>query len=159
MRRAVWCVLAACQGELETPLDAPPLDRPYFDCRVQPVLTQYCAALACHGDAARYFHVFARNRLRVDRAETARNAFLRPAERDHNFAGTLAMVDAEDPERSLLLRKPLEPAAGGFFHGGATLYGEGNVFATTDDPDYQQLARWIAGAKETATCIEPGSDL
>lgn len=156
---AAAVLAAACQKDLDAPLDPAELDRPFFDCRVQPVLAQYCAALACHGDPGRYFKVFARNRLRLEGGEAERNAFMRPAERDHNYNAARAFVDPAAPERSLLLRKPLDEAAGGAFHVGATLYGGGDVFAATTDPDYQVLARWIAGATEVPTCQEPGSNL
>lgn len=156
---ALGALAAACQKDLDAPLPPAAVDRPFFDCRVQPVLTQYCGALACHGAAGRYFKVFARNRLRLEGDETQRNAFLRPAERDHNFNAARAFVDPADPPRSLLLQKPLEQAAGGAFHVGATLYRGGDVFATADDPDYQVLAQWAAGATEDPTCQEPGSNL
>ena len=163
MRRAARLGLllaaAACQKDLDAPLDPIELDRPFFDCRVQPVLTKSCAALACHGDLGRYFKLFARNRLRIAGDETQRNVFMRPEERQHNYNAARAFVDRAEPERSLLLTKPLEQAAGGSFHVGATLYRAGNVFAGTDDPDYQVLAQWIAGATEAPTCQEPGSNL
>jgi hypothetical protein len=156
---AVAVAAPACQKDLDAPLDPAALDRPFFDCRVQPVLTRDCAALACHGAPGRFFKLFARNRLRLTGDESQRNAFLRPAERDHNFNAARAFVDLADPPRSLLLGKPLEQVAGGAFHVGATLYRGGNVYATPDDPDYQVLAQWIAGATEVPTCQEPGSNL
>jgi hypothetical protein len=156
---AALAALAACQKDLDAPLDPAELDRPFFDCRVQPVLTKSCAALACHGDANRYFKVFSRNRLRIAGDESQRNVFLRAEERQHNYNAARAFVDRADSPRSLLLSKPLDEAAGGSFHIGATLYKAGDVFATTDDPDYQVLAQWIAGATEAPTCQEPGSNL
>jgi hypothetical protein len=156
---ALALALAACQSDIDAPLDPIELDRPFFDCRVQPVLTKLCSALACHGDAKRYFKVFARNRLRITGDETQRNVFLRAEERQHNYNAARAFVDREAPARSLLLRKPLDEAAGGAFHIGATLYKSGDVFAAADDPDYQVLAQWIAGATEAPTCQEPGGNL
>jgi hypothetical protein len=150
---------AACQKDLDAPLEPAALDRPFFDCRVQPVLTKNCAALACHGAPGRYFKVFARNRLRLTGPESERNVFMRAEERAHNFNAARAFVDLEEPSRSLLLTKPLDQAAGGAFHVGATLFKAGDVFATTEDPDYQVLAQWIAGATEVPTCQEPGSNL
>jgi hypothetical protein len=151
--------LAACQKDLDAPLEPAELDRPFFDCRVQPVLTKYCAALACHGDSKRYFKLFARNRLRIAGDEPERNVFMRAEERQHNYDAARAFVDRAAPDRSLLLMKPLDEAAGGAFHVGANLYKAGDVFAGTDDPDYQVLAQWIAGATEAPTCQEPGSNL
>jgi hypothetical protein len=95
---------------------------------VQPVLTKYCSALACHGHAQRFFRVLARNRARLNDNETLRNAFMTAEERAHNYAAAIAVIDASDPDRSELLLKPLEESVGGRFHVGATLYGKGNVF-------------------------------
>lgn len=154
-------LLAGCTID-DPPLSAT-LDRPYFDCRVQPVLTKSCGALACHGASERYFRVFARNRARLGldtpADEMLRNTLLLPAERDHNFAAALALVDPSDVRRSELLQKPLAEAAGGWFHRGAELYRGGDVFASLDDPDYKVLAAWVAGAEEDPTCQEPGSSL
>ncbi len=159
IRLLIVVALCGCQ-KLDGPRAPVELDRVFFDCRVQPVLTMNCSALACHGDPKRYFHVFARNRLRIDPDETQRKAFMKVEERDYNFAAATAMVDLDRPDASLLLTKPLEPDAGGAFHVGATLFRGGNVFATTDDPDYQVLVQWINGATEDpTTCIEPGSNL
>ena len=148
----VLLLLAGCQKGLDDPKPLPALDEAYFRCRVQPVLTKSCAAFACHGDARRYFHVFARNRLRLQGTEKDRNAALGDAERSANFDAARGFVDGDD---SLLLRKPLEGAA---FHRGAEIFGGGNVFASRDDPDWKTLEAWTQGAKEDPTCVEPGSD-
>lgn len=156
---ALGALAAGCQKDLAAPIDPADLDRPFFDCRVQPVLTRDCSALACHGEPGRYFKLFARNRMRIAGDETQRNAFMSPEERSHNYNAARAFVDLADPQGSLLLGKPLEQAAGGAFHVGATLYKGGDVFADTEDPDYQVLAQWVAGATEVPTCQEPGSNL
>jgi hypothetical protein len=58
----------------------------------------------------------------------------------------------------MLLLKPLDVAAGGVYHGGATRYGQGDVFLTRDDADYAVLEQWVLGAVEADSgCIEPGS--
>jgi len=163
-RRAAYALalagfLASCQSDLTEPRALPELDRAFFDCRVQPVLTKYCSALACHGDERRFFTVFARNRLRLDADEAERNAFMQGGERAFNYESTRAFVTAGSPDDSLLTQKPLEQSAGGFFHRGATLFGGGDVFATRDDPDYRVLVDWIEGATEDPTCEEPGSNL
>lgn len=162
-RRAVFLIFAAlaglgCRGDLkdEQPLAA--LDEPYFRCRVQPVLTKSCGAFACHGDGRRYFKVFGRNRLRSAGTEEQRNAFMRPEEGSFNFDSARAMVDISQPDQSLLLLKPLNTKAGGYYHG-ALDYGASNVFINKDDPDYKTLVAWVGGAKEDPACVEPGSDL
>lgn len=153
-----FALIFGCQSDLTDPAPLPALDEPYFRCRVQPILTKSCGALACHGDAKRFFRVFGRNRLRSEGTEEQRNAFMRAEERAFNFNSARAMVDANDPDASLLLLKPLEQAAGGFYHG-ATLYGMADVYPNRDDPDHKTLTAWVNGAKEDPACIEPGSDL
>lgn len=150
-------LLIGCRGDLREAGPLPELDEAYFRCRVQPVLTKDCSAFGCHGDARRYFRVFARNRLRYGGTEEERNAFLRDSERAANFDSARAMVSATDPDSSLLLLKPLNQPAGGYYHG-ARLQGTTDVFETRDDPEFKILAAWVGGAKEDPACIEPGSD-
>ncbi len=153
-------LVAGCRGDLGDERGLVALDEPFFACRVQPVLTKSCATFACHGDARRFFTVFARNRLRFGGDETERNAFLREEERAFNFESARTMVDPDRPEESLLLRKPLEVAAGGYYHVGAVEpFGGGDVFVNTDDPEYRVLVDWVMGATGDPSCVEPGSDL
>ncbi len=158
-----WAVsCASCLGAPSQPLEPEPLDFATFRCRVQPVLTQNCGTFACHGDARRFFVLFGRNRLRLGGAETERNAPLSTEEIEHNYLAASAMIDPSDPERSPLLLKPLEPAAGGWFHVGATRFGGANVFESTDDRQYRVLRDWAMGLRDPSIddgCIEPGSDL
>ena len=56
------------------------------------------------------------------------------------------------------LVKPLDVNAGGRFHRGREIYGAGNVFLDRNDPDFVTLLSWMQGAKESPTCVEPGSD-
>lgn len=150
--------MTACQSNLDASAPLPGLDEAYFRCRVQPVLTKSCGAFACHGDAKRFFYFFSRDRLRLGGTEAERNAFMRDSERAFNFNAARAFVNAEEPENSLILRKPLEQSAGGYYHGAVPL-GASNVFPNKEDPDYKTLAEWVSGAKEDPACVEPGSDL
>lgn len=151
-------LLASCEPGLQEAAPLPALDEAYFRCRVQPILTKSCSMLACHGTPDRYYRVYARNRLRYGIAgEAERVAPLNAGERRHNFEATRAYVDIDAADESLLLKKPLEAAAGGFYHG-ATRLGKSNVFPSVDDADYAVLRDWIQGAKEMPECIEPGSD-
>ena len=152
MRALALVLLVGCQA-LDQPRPLPVLDDAYFRCRVQPILARSCAAFACHGDGLRYFRVFARNRLRRSGTEAERNAALTDPERAANFESARAMIDGD-----FLLRKPLAAEAGGYFHRGAEIFGQGNVFAGANDPDYRTLAAWVGGAREDPACIEPGSD-
>lgn len=155
---ALLLACGSCAGDLDAPQPLASLDEPYFRCRVQPILTKSCSMLACHGDAARFFHFYARNRLRLGGTERDRNSFLRDDERRFNFLAASAMVDTDRPGESLLLQKPLDVRAGGWFHEGAELYGGGDVFASTDDAEYRVLRMWAEGATEDPACVEPGSD-
>ena len=166
MRRATALTVFACLALpvscLDHLRDAQPLaelDEPFFRCRVQPVLTKNCAALLCHGDDRRFLRLYARNRLRLGGTEAERNALLRDSERAFNFASARGFVEPGSVEQSLLLQKPLEQNAGGFYHGGAVEYGRGDVFLDREDPDFRVLADWVQGATEDPTCVEPGSDL
>ncbi len=145
-----------CQSGLEDERPLPALDEPFFRCRVQPVLTKTCSTFACHGDARRYYNVFARNRLRAQGMEKDRNAPLSLLERASNFEAARAFVQDSDPRASWLLLKTLEQ--GGYFHRGARIFGGGNVFANREDPDFKVIEAWTLGTKEDAACIEPGSD-
>jgi hypothetical protein len=162
MRRALALALALCLvgcDDLAAPEPFGALDRPYFDCQVQPVLTKLCAGLACHGDAGRYYTLFTRNRLRYGVTEEERGSTLQPLERDYNFTSSLAYVDFRSPDESLLLMKPLDEAAGGYFHRGAEIFAGGDVFASRDDRELEKLAEWVRGATAEPDCIEPGSNL
>lgn len=151
--------LPSCLDDLDAAAPPPALDEPFFHCRVQPVLTKNCSAFLCHGDPQRYFRVYARNRLRLGGTEETRNGFLREEERAFNFASARAFVTLGQPNESLLLRKVLDPAAGGDYHGGAEEYGQGNVFESQDDSEFKTLVLWVQGQTEDPTCSEPGSEL
>ena len=157
--------LVGCQPEFNVPVAPPPLDRAYFRCHVQSVLTRSCSMFACHGadgtsgTNSRYFRVYARSRLRAAGiAEAMRNSTFTAAEYEANFTAAGDLVDVGAPDNSLLLLKPLDQSAGGFFHRGADLYGQGDVFLSKTDPDFVLLSAWVHGATEDPKCIEPGSD-
>jgi len=163
---AVGSALCACQPDFNVPVAGPKVDEPYFRCHVQPVLTKNCSMFACHGadgtngTGARYFQLYARSRLRpAALPEAMRNSTFTQAEYAANFAAAADMINLDSPDDSLLLRKPLDQSAGGYFHRGADLYGQGNVFLSRDDPDYVVLAAWVHGTTEVPQCIEPGSNL
>lgn len=156
---AALAAAAGCMAELDEEAPRASLDEAYFRCRVQPVLTKSCSAFLCHGDPERFFRVYARNRLRLGGTEATRNRALEGAERAFNFASALGFVDTADPASSLLLMKPLDQLGGGYYHGGATEFGQGDVFMSRTDPDFKILASWLNGEKEDPACVEPGSDL
>lgn len=148
----------ACQSGLDDARPSPELDVAYFRCRVQPVLAKSCGAFACHGDGRRFFHVFARNRMRAQGVENERNAALTQVELQANYDAARALVDPASPATSVLLMKPLDARAGGSFHRGGEIFGGGNVFLAREEADFKTLAAWTNGTKEDPTCVEPGSD-
>jgi LSD1 subclass zinc finger protein len=60
-----------------------------------------------------------------------------------NFGVVTKLINTADPESSRLLRKPLNPAAGGAGHTGGTYWSSRN------DPEYLALLQWIRSLSST----------
>ena len=148
---ALALALAGCAADADPPSPAPELDVAAFRCTVQPVLAARCAFAGCHASAQRPFRLYAVGRMRYaigwDRLEEPLTA----TELAANYEVARNFAVAPDP---LVLMKPLDTRAGGYFHRGADLYGDDDVFLTTDDAGYRAIADWIAGATAPATCTE-----
>jgi len=158
VRLLMLALVMGCVQGIDDDAAQPAVDEKYFECKVQPILTKSCSMFACHGDGARFFRLYARNRLRLGFPEAERNHRMSPEERAHNFAAARAFVDPEEPERSLLLMKPLDQKGGGYYHGGATEFGKGDVFPSRNEAEFKVLENWIKGEKGDPACIEPGSE-
>ena len=152
---ATGLVAAGCQ---DNPVDESELDEAYYRCRVQPVFDASCSMLECHGTEARPLRVFSRNRLRLDADPVQLNLPMSDEELDLNRESALGFVNTEDPDRSLLSRKPLDEDAGGYYHEGRELYLEGDVFADEEDADYQVLLAWVSGESEDPACNYAGQE-
>jgi hypothetical protein len=137
---------------LEAAALPPALDRDDFRCNVQPVLAARCAFPACHGSARRPLSLFAVGRMRLGVGWEQPKAPLTADELDANFRVATGFTTTAATGEPWLLAKPLDTAAGGYFHRGKELYGAGDVFASTADPGYQLLADWIAGATADPAC-------
>ena len=127
MRWLLFVLLTAPLGCAQFGLDAEvepsePLDERYFEVCVQPILTKSCAAFVCHGDGGRPYRLYAPNRLRLGRTERERaKPFRDPEDPEQdekgrrelrvNYVGSMAIVNREDPDESVLLRKPLDQLA------------------------------------------------
>ena len=123
-----------------------PFDFNYFTAFVQPLFVKKyggATCVQCHvpgANASGVFRILAPGpggRYTLDRSRT-------------NFVSVLAVIDRENPEKSKLLLKPLDPRAPeGAIHG---LIHDGGVFWNTQyDPDFQVVQNWLKGAKtETA---------
>lgn len=152
-------LLAGCEPGLSEPREKPSLDLAFFRCEVQPVLVGSCGQLACHGNQQRFFRVMGRNRFRPllgGNENRQRSTPLSEKEIQFNYDSALGYVDVDAPDDSYLLRKPLDQAGGGFYHGGATEFGKGDVFLARDDAAYETIRSWIAGAAADPACVEPG---
>lgn len=137
----VTCWLLAACGSEQAPLQVGVPDRARFDAEIYPLLLRDCGFNACHGSSERFFQVFGPGRARLppvmDPLQEAT-----PEEHAYSYDRARSMIDLVDPERSLLLRKPLATSAGGSGHEGADRLGR-NVYESKLDPGYVTLASWI----------------
>jgi mono/diheme cytochrome c family protein len=111
------------------------LDYEYFKTQVQPVfLTKrpgYTRCIVCHSQGGQVGFL-----QPLSPGATAWNE----EESRKNFERVSKMVTPGEPLKSLLLRHPLEPAAGGDeFHNG------GRQFTSQDDPQFKTIAAWVRG--------------
>lgn len=124
-------VLLAAQAK------TPALDFEFFKTQVQPVFLArrqgFTRCVVCHSDgAAAFLEPLSPGAAGWDDEQSRRN-----------FERVSKLVTPGEPMKSVLLRHPLEPAAGGDeFHNG------GRQFASQDDPQFRTLAAWVRG--ETA---------
>lgn len=110
------------------------------------MLARDCGFPACHGAPDRFFRVWAPNRTRLDPGTTALGAPVTPAELDATYDRARSMLaSASSPEASLLVRKPLDDAAGGSEHMGRDARGH-NVYASKDAPGWRAIAGWAGVA-------------
>jgi hypothetical protein len=115
---------------------------------VYPVLMRDCGFHTCHGADERAFRIYGPGRGRLTDDVRALDA-LTGDEVSLSFSIALSMIDADHPERSLLLTKPLAVEAGGAAHGGIDDFGR-NVYRTKDDEGYKAIAKWVLSAPEPA---------
>ena len=118
-------------------------DRTVFDTKVWPILVRDCGFTECHGGDPRFFRVVGPGHVRLDPATRLTDPVTQ-AELQLSYDRARSMLDADDPNNSLLLRKPLEVAAGGSGHEGTDSFGR-NVYRSVDDPAFQSLVRWVMG--------------
>lgn len=115
-----------------------------FQREVYPVLLRDCGFSTCHGAQERFFRVWGPGRTRLPGETSVPSAFDLPTggELSASYSLALSMLDASDPARSPLLRKPLAVEAGGAGHLGVDKYGR-DVYRTTRDSGYVAIARWV----------------
>jgi len=125
-----------------------------FQRDVYPVLLRDCAFPTCHGAPERFFRVWGPGRVRLDPNAPLFDISIDPAtglekkqepngpELNRTLDSAIGFVDAKDPRRSLLLRKPLAAEAGGSGHLGVDRFGR-NVYRSMDSEGYVTLSRWV----------------
>lgn len=119
----------------------PEPDGAMFVSNVYPILLRDCAFSTCHAAPERFLQVYGPGRRRLD-ATIHYDDDMTLDEVQYSFDRARSMLaTAADPRQSLLLRKPLEVAAGGQAHFGVDAFGR-NVFQSRDDADYQILLNW-----------------
>src|SRR6185312_6781776 len=128
---AVGCASVAEDAVLGAP------DRAVFDAQVYPILVRDCGHSECHGNEARFFRVVGPGHVRLDGAMRLADP-VTPAELALSYDRSRSMLDVSDPNRSPLLVKPLELAAGGSDHEGTDSFGR-NVYRSPEDPSFQVL--------------------
>jgi hypothetical protein len=116
-----------------------------FEQEVYPVLLRDCAFSACHGSSLRFFQVLGPGRGRL-LATTRPLDPTTPEEIMYSYERASSMIDAVAPQSSLLLRKPIEVAAGGIGHEGVDSLGR-NVYQSAAEPGYMALTRWVLGSQ------------
>jgi hypothetical protein len=113
------------------------LDYDLFVADVQPILAEKCGNPSCHGRADRPYSVFSPRAWRLDPERTHLSEPLSSEELVHNYTMSCVFVsEAEAPDASLLLLKPLG-SSGDVFHGG------GVIFEGESDRDYRIVLEWI----------------
>jgi hypothetical protein len=113
---------------------------------VYPVLIRDCGFPTCHGSEERMFRIYGPGRARLS-DDLRAFEMVTGDELSLSLSMALSMIDAEHPERSLLLKKPLALEAGGTAHGGIDDFGR-NVYRTTQDEGYEIIQAWVLAEPE-----------
>jgi hypothetical protein len=106
----------------------PPPDFQDFKQNVQPILGDTCAAGNCHGSES--------NSLRLVCAESSSGNSDVLARWNYYQATQYLATQQQNLGASEILRRPLDPAAGGSYHEG------GAIFSSQSDPGYQAILNW-----------------
>lgn len=135
-----WLLTAAALVACDTPQQGveplPVADVAGFEAAVQPVVTETCGSLDCHGDPGRPLRLYAERGLRLTRE--LRDQPITAAELELNAAAFIG-VSPGAVDDHLALLKPLAIGAGGMEHIG------GELWSSTADPDYAAIRAWLGG--------------
>ena len=146
MALSLACTWGCADSSGEFAITTP--DYSTFETQVMPVLARDCSFHTCHGARQRFFQVLGPGRPRLS-PETLDSDPLTPDELRFNYERARSMIDRDDPARSPLFLKPLEPVAGGAGHEGTDLFGR-NVYPNKLDPSFLVLQNWVMSAPPPA---------
>lgn len=140
----VVIILSACTVE-NPPMDPYDGDRVVFETQVQPILTQQCAFLGCHGREGMPLTIYSVDFLRmrdpegkIDPTRPVLNEFgLSAAEYAHNQTALAARVNRTDPNGDLLINRLIPQDQGGIYHAGVVVYDN------PEDPQLEILRRFL----------------
>jgi hypothetical protein len=119
-----------------------------------PVMLRDCGFFACHGSTDRLFQVWGPRRKRIDGpqepyGDASEESLRIGREKTATLELAIGFIDLDDPKNSLLLRKGLDPQAGGTGHLGVDNFGR-NVYRSAASPGYVDLAKWVYSLAEKA---------
>ncbi len=145
------------------------LDYNDFVCDAQPVLIKRCSYLGCHGNPSHALRLFSVGKLRQGDISTReqRDASLTAEEVELNFQSAVGLtLSATQAQRQLpdvqaipLLLKPLAARFGGSEHHGVAVFPTFPHQNLADDPEWNALLNWVAGAKQSTPPVQSCVDL
>jgi hypothetical protein len=142
---ACIAVIAACGNEEAGDAVSPESSYAIFEAQVYPLLLRDCGFSECHGKEERFYQLWGPGRTRL-RETTMSDDPVTKEEIRRSYERTRAMLaTSADVSDSLLLRKPLEPNAGGQGHKGVDEFGR-NVYRYKEDPSFVTLSSWARSA-------------
>jgi hypothetical protein len=117
----------------------PPLDYEFFKARVEPIFLQkrpdHVRCYVCHSEST--------NAFKLEKLPEGKTAWSEEQSR-RQFEAISRLVVPGQPDKSLLLHRPLAPESGGHaYHSG------GRQFKSRDDPEWKTIAAWVNGEKLT----------
>lgn len=122
---------------------------------VYPIVLRDCGFPECHGSTQRFYQVFGPGRVRLGPAPVDVQApdVLYPVQQQElivTYERTRSMLTRTSGQADfLLLRKPLEVAAGGAGHLGTDRLGR-NVYQSKQDPSWLTLKAWAESSMAVA---------
>ena len=137
---------AAAQTSGTAAIKRPQLDYEFFKARVEPIFLKkrsedHARCYVCHQMAHHGGRLFSLEML------SPGMSFWTEEQSRRNFETLSTLVVPGDPSKSLLLRMPMAPEAGGL----ADTHQGGRQFASEDDPDWKTMKAWVLGQKAGAS--------